>query len=143
MKNMVVLVDANVILDYVITREPYYQDAYKIIDMCYSGQVKGYLAFHSVSVIWYVLRKYMPDSERRLWLKKILQVLQVTGTSHESVLKAVDMADFIDFEDCLQDRCAESVNAQYIITNNVKDFKESVITAITPHDFDKMISSIK
>lgn len=114
MKNMVVLVDANVILDYVITREPYYQDAYKIIDMCYSGQARGYLAFHSV-----------------------------TGTSHESVLKAVDMDDFIDFEDCLQDRCAESVNAQYIITNNVKDFKESVITAITPHDFDKMISSIK
>ena len=107
MKNMVVLVDANVILDYVITREPYYQDAYKIIDMCYSGQVKGYLAFHSVSVIWYVLRKYMPDSERRLWLKKILQVLQVTGTSHES-------------------------------TNNVKDFKESVITAITPSDFHRL-----
>lgn len=31
MKNMVVLVDANVILDYVITREPYYQDAYNEI----------------------------------------------------------------------------------------------------------------
>lgn len=39
MKNMVVLVDANVILDYVTTREPYYHDAYKVIDMCYSGGV--------------------------------------------------------------------------------------------------------
>lgn len=48
------------------------------------------------------------------------------------------MDDFIDFEDCLQDRCAESVNAQYIITNNVKDFKESVITAITPSDFHRL-----
>ncbi len=140
MKNIVVLVDANVILDYVTTREPYYHDAYKIIDMCYSRIVKGYLAFHSVSVIWYVLRKYMPDADRRLWLKKILQALQVTGASHESVLRAVDMDHFADFEDCLQDRCAESVNAQYIITNNIKDFKESVITAITPYDFDRLIN---
>ena len=75
MKNTVVLVDANVILDYVTTREPYYHDAYKIIDMCYSGYIKGYLAFRSVSVIWYVLRKFMPDIERRLWMKKILQAL--------------------------------------------------------------------
>ena len=76
---------------------------------------------------------------RRLWLKKILQALHVTGASHELVLKAVDMDYFMDFEDCLQDRCAESVNAQYIITNNVKDFKESVITAITPRDFERLI----
>lgn len=141
MKNTVVLVDANVILDYVTTREPYYHDAYKVIDMCHSGHVKGYLAFHSVSVIWYVLRKFMPDTERRLWLKRILQVLQVTGASHESVLKAVDMDKFTDFEDCLQDRCAESIGAQYIVTNNVKDFRESVIAAITPHDFIRLIES--
>ena len=126
MKNTVVLVDANVILDYVTTREPYYHDAYKIIDMCYSGYIKGYLAFRSVSVIWYVLRKFMPDIERRLWMKKILQALQVTGASHESVLKAVDMDNFTDFEDCLQDRCAESINAQYIITNNDKSMKRII-----------------
>lgn len=64
----------------------------------------------------------------------------MTGASHESVLKAVDMEDFMDFEDCLQKRCAECVNAQYIITNNAKDFKEYVIMAITPRDFDRLIN---
>ena len=97
MKNIVVLVDANVILDYVTTRDPYYHDAYKIIDMCHSGIVKGYLAFHSISIIWYVLRKYMPDADRRLWLKKILQALHVTGASHELVLKAVGFDDVIRY----------------------------------------------
>lgn len=143
MKDMIVLVDANVILDYVTSREPYYQEAYKVIDMCHSGLVKGYLAFHSVSIIWYVLRKYMNDNDRRLWLKTILQALRITGASHESVIKAVDMDNFADFEDCLQDRCADSVHAQYIITNNVKDFKESAITAITPRDFIRLTESLK
>lgn len=141
MKNITVLVDANVILDYMITREPYYHDAYKVISMCYSGEVNGYLAFHSVSIIWYILRKFVPDIDmRRKWMKKVLQVVHVTGASHEAVLKAIDMDNFRDLEDCLQDRCAESVNAQYIITNNIKDFKESVITAITPYDFCKQMN---
>ena len=140
MKNISILVDANVILDYITTREPYYHDAYKVIDMCYSGKVNGYLAFHSVSIIWYVLRKFVPDLDmRRRWMKKVLQVVHVAGASHEAVLKAIDMDNFRDLEDCLQDRCAESVNAQYIITNNIKDFKESIIMAITPCDFCKLM----
>lgn len=60
---------------------------------------------------------------------------RVAGASHEAVLKAIDMENFKDLEDCLQDRCAESVDAQYIITNNVKDFKESTVRAISAKDF--------
>lgn len=57
----------------------------------------------------------------------------------KEVLKAVEMDEFKDLEDCLQDRCAESVHAQYIVTSNVKDFKESTVLAITPADFCKLM----
>ncbi len=30
---MVVLIDANVVLDYITSREPYYRESYKIIDL--------------------------------------------------------------------------------------------------------------
>ena len=133
---MVILVDANVIIDYVASRELFYRDAYKIMEMCYSKKVEGYMAFHSVSIIWYILRKFIPDgAERRIWMRKILQMVQVTGASHDQVAKAVEMENFRDFEDCLQNKCAETVNAQYIVTNNLKDFNESTIQAITPLDF--------
>ena len=137
---MVVLIDANVILDYIASREPFYQEAYRIMEMCNCRKVKGYIAFHSVSIIWYTLRKFLPDDpERRLWLTKILQIVQVTGADHEEVVKAVKMDDFRDFEDCLQNKCAETVHAQYIVTNNVKDFKRSTITAVTPAEFCQLI----
>ena len=137
---MVVLIDANVILDYITSREPYYRESYEIIDLCYSGKVKGYIAFHSVSIIWYTLRRYIPDkSERRKWMKNILSIIEVTGIGHNDVLRALDMEGFDDFEDCLQDRCAENVNANHIITNNVKDYEESVVQAITPKDYLKEI----
>lgn len=136
MKNMVILIDANVILDYIASREPYYRDAHKVMNMCHSGEIQGYLAFHSVSIIWYTLRKFIPDKmERRNWMRKILQMVRVTGASHEAVLQAIDMENFKDFEDCLQDRCAETINARYIVTSNIKDFKASVVEAITLRDF--------
>lgn len=88
-----------------------------------------------------ILRKMIPDAEdRRNWMRKILEIVQVTSASHEAIVKAVDMDDFKDFEDCLQDRCAEAVSADYIVTRNVKDFTNSVVKAITPAEFCKFFS---
>lgn len=69
-------------------------------------------------------------SERRSWMKKILQVVRVTGASHEAILKAIDMENFKDFEDCLQDQCAETVNVKCIVIKNVLDFTEFPVKAI-------------
>ena len=61
----------------------------------------------------------------------------------EPVVKAIEMRKFKDFEDCLQDRCAKSVDAKYIITRNVADFSNSEVTAILPEDFLKIWESKK
>ena len=59
----------------------------------------------------------------------------MVSVSHEEVVKAIEMDKFEDFEDCLQDRCAEHAAAEYIITRNVKDFANSKIPAVLPEDF--------
>lgn len=43
-------------------------------------------------------------------------------------------ARWADFEDCLVARCAEKIKADYIITRNVKDFRDSAVEAITPEE---------
>lgn len=112
---MVILVDLNVILDFFLTREPFYHASAAVMEMCVKGKVKGYLAFHSISNLWYILRK-VPEDRRRAWLVELCDFLQVIGASHQEVVKAIKMESFKDFEDCLQDRCAKSVDADYIIT---------------------------
>jgi hypothetical protein len=42
-------------------------------------------------------------------------------------------------ENCLQTECAKSVNADYAITRNIKDFSVSSIPAIWPEDFLKIL----
>ena len=135
---MVVLIDTNVIIDFLITREPYFESSSKVMEKCAVRELEGYIAFHSVSNLWYILRK-IPEDKRRKWMLDICGFLEVVGVSHDEVLKAIKMDKFKDFEDCLQDRCAKNVGAKYIITRNIDDFGESEIPAISPDNFLKVI----
>jgi predicted nucleic acid-binding protein len=135
MKNMVILIDTNVILDFLSVREPYFKQSKAVIRLCAEDRVNGYMAFHSLPNVYYILRRNYDDKQRREMLRKICSVLQVTGASHERVCNAVDREDFSDFEDCLQDECAKEVKADYIVTRNVKDFQHAEVQAVTPEEF--------
>ena len=137
---MIVLIDTNVIIDYLATREPYYEASSEIITKCARRELTGYIAFHSVPNLWYILRK-VPEDKRRRWLLDICSFLRVTGISHTEVVNALKMSNFKDFEDCLQDKCAMSVNAEYIITRNPVDFSNSKVQAILPEDFLKILKN--
>ena len=112
---MVVLIDTNIIIDFLAVRKPFYDSAFQVMEKCASGEAEGYIAFHSLPNLWYIFRK-IPEETRRLWLEKICKILKVASASQESVLKAIKMDNCTDFEDWLQDRCAEEVSANYIIT---------------------------
>lgn len=135
---MIILVDTNVIIDFLLTREPFYQASSDIMRKCADGELTGYIAFHSVPNLWYILRK-VPEDKRRDWMADVCSFLQVAGVSHDEVLKAIKMKEFGDFEDCLQDKCAKSIGASYIVTRNVKDFSNADIRAISPEDFLEII----
>lgn len=132
---MVILIDTNVALDFLTVRQPFYHNAKAILQACASDEIQGYIAFHSLPNIFYILRKGYSDEDRRSMLKNLCLVLQVTEASHNRVCDAISRDEFSDFEDCLQDECAQEVSADFIVTRNVDDFKHSRIKAITPEEF--------
>lgn len=50
---------------------------------------------------------------------------------------------FKDYEDAVQSACALRVNADYIITRNIKDFEQSRVSVIKPSEFLKKICNNK
>lgn len=138
---MVVLIDTNIIIDYLTERNGFFESSRNVIEICSSEDVQGYVAFHSISNIWFILRK-KPDNERRKMLKNICTILTVTGASHQDVINAIDTDNFKDFEDCLQDKCAAVVQADYIVTRNTDDFTNSITKIITPSDFCKLFTNL-
>ena len=132
---MRVLIDTNVLVDFLTRRPSYYEDARSIIQACQEKQIDGYMAAHSVPDMFYILRKDYPVSSRRAMLKYLCGLLTVSAIDGEKLMQALNEESFDDFEDCLQVQCAKSFQANYIITRNEKDFTGSPIPCIAPDAF--------
>ena len=132
---MRILIDTNVLADVLLGRDPYYDIAYSILTLCADKKVYGYMAAHSIPNLFYILRKFMTEEERRQALKDICQIVKVEGIDSFKIISALDNMYFADFEDCLQEECAVAVSADYIVTRNAKDFAASRIPVILPDQF--------
>ncbi|MBR4984336.1 MAG: PIN domain-containing protein [Proteobacteria bacterium] len=85
-----VLIDTNVILDFLLHREPFYNDANAIMTLCARRDVYGYVAFHSVSNLFYIMRKYIDEPRRRQLLKNLCNILTIAVANHAEVQKAIE-----------------------------------------------------
>lgn len=101
-----VLVDTNILLDYLLCREPYDQAARNIVVMCKQKKVLGCVAAHSISNMFFILRKTFSIEERRRLLKNLCELFEVEGIDKAKILEALEDENFSDFEDCLQMECA-------------------------------------
>lgn len=136
---MRILVDTNVILDYLLCREPFDSAARKILIACKQNKVEGCIAAHSISNMFFILRKAFSVEERKNILRNVCELFEVEGIDKAKILNALGNDRFSDFEDCLQMECAISFRADYIVTRNCDDFLGSSIPCIEPDEFCKMI----
>lgn len=133
-----ILIDTNVLLDYLLEREPFFEDAKEVILSCIDGKAKGCIASHSISNMFFILRKDYSVKERREVLLNLCKIFDVEGIDKAKLISGLSNDDFSDFEDCLQMECAKSYEADYIVTRNVSDYATSEIKAITPKDYLEM-----
>ena len=132
---MRVLVDTNVVLDYLLEREPYTESARKIVLGCKQKKLTGCIAAHTVSNMFFILRKAYSVEERRTILRDICRLFEVEGIDRSKILQALDNMDFKDFEDCLQMQCARSFRAECIRSRNLEDFANREGRCISPEEF--------
>ncbi len=130
-----ILIDTNVLLDYLLEREPFFEDAKKVILLCAEGNAQGCIAAHSISNMFFILRKDYTAKERREILSNLYTIFEVEGIDKAKLLSGLANEEFSDFEDCLQMECAKSYGAAYIVTRNVSDYSTSDIKAILPSEY--------
>jgi predicted nucleic acid-binding protein len=135
---MVLLLDTNVVLDYLINRPPFTGSAKALMQKC-QEEITGCVAAHSIINIFYILRKQYSFVERKTLLFIVCEILEVVGISKFDILAALIDENFDDVEDFLQAECAQIVGADYIITRNIDDFINSPIPAILPDTFLQML----
>jgi predicted nucleic acid-binding protein len=132
-----VLIDTDVILDFFFDREPFSNDAAKILSPYERNEIKGYVTPVIISNVYYLLRKETKHEKVIEKLKMLLSITDVLIINKQTVLQAMH-SDFNDFEDALQNFSAENnPDVDIIITRNTKDYKNSALSVLTPESYIK------
>jgi len=132
---MKVLIDTNVILDFLLRREPYYVNAAKINILSEKEFICGYISASAVTDIFYVAKRELKNKDTVLALiKNILKTTHIVAVRESSIYEALDL-EWSDFEDSVQYTAGQSISVNYIITRNPKDFASGYIETVTPEEF--------
>ena len=138
---MKVLIDTNVILDWIMVREPNAANAKQIMGQCLFGKVEGYVSAHSVSDIFYILRKDFSVEKRKDLLRLLCGGMCVVPEDKDMILEVLGRDEWKDLEDGLQMQCAKEAGVDYVVTQNLKDFRKSKIEAVSEVHFCEILNN--
>lgn len=128
---MVLLIDANIILDVLLNRPDYVKDSAMIWKLCETEQMKGYVSTLTFANLFYIMRKQLDPEKIEDVFHKLNLIFEFTDFSVSDLTHAADL-NWKDFEDAVHSVIAERIHADYIITRNVRDFSKSRVMAFTP-----------
>jgi len=137
MKN--VFVDTNILIDLLADRAPFSKFAVEIFDLAERKQVQLFTSSHSFATTHYLLKKYIEEKELREILYSLLDFMELISIDI-SIIKKSLISNHKDFEDAIQIYAANSVsNIDFIVTRNLKDFKDAGITVLPPDELIRFL----
>lgn len=131
---MKILLDTNVVIDYLADRTPFADYAEQVLSLCESGEVDGLVTANAITDIYYVVRKVAGREKTLEAIQTLCSILDIADVGKADILNAMDL-DMSDYEDALAAQCAKRVKADYIITRDISDYANSPIPAKDPAAF--------
>lgn len=135
---MNILIDTNIILDVLCNRADFIEDSLKVFRLCEAEQITGYISALSIPNIVYIMRKELDNSRIKEILTTLTAIFTVVELRESDLIQTAEL-EFSDYEDALQAVCASRAKVNYIVTRNIKDFRNSPVPAIKPSElFDRI-----
>ena len=129
---MIAVFDTCIVLDYLLDRSPFAENAETLMLMVADGQMEGLITVNSLMDIHYVLKHTLHNEKKiRDVIEVLLDSFSLVDSAADDAMKALS-SETRDYEDALMIETAAACNADCIITRNVKDFKKSRVAVLSP-----------
>ena len=86
----VVLIDLNIILDVLQKREQFYEPSARLLAAVELGKVRGLVAAHSITTLFYLIRKDQSAAEARATITNLLQFIEIAPLDHSTIEQALN-----------------------------------------------------
>ena len=87
---MKVLVDTNVVMDALLGRDPYFEDSNRVLQICGDKKAEGYLAAHTITNLFYYLRKHYQNEDCRDILLNLFEIFEIEQIDSAKLKTALD-----------------------------------------------------
>ncbi len=132
---MKAIIDTKIALDLMMARKPFADSAEKVFALCCSELADGYFSANSFCDIHYLLHKYLHSEEdTRTAIGFWLDLIGIAEVTEDDCRNALDIG-ISDYEDAVMASIAQRKGLDFIVTRNIKDFKNSPVRAIAPEEF--------
>lgn len=133
-----VFFDTNELLDWSLERAKNYLHAKEAIRKVFYKEIAGYVTSHSLTDFFYITRKDLSKEDRHQFLLLIANNFTILTEPNDTFLSVLSDSNFFDLEDGLQMECAKDPVLDYIITENIADYKNSKVQALTAKEFNSI-----
>jgi len=139
---MKILFDTNVILDVLLDRKPFSNDASYLMSKVERSEITGFLGATTITTIHYLATKVLDNQVAIRHIKSLLSLFEIAPVNRLVLENALN-SKFADFEDAVLHEAACHAGAEHIITRDISGFKRSQLPVYTPSEFVKMMESLK
>jgi len=136
---MRVLFDTNVVLDLLLNRDEFVDDASILISKVDTNEIDGFLCATTITTIHYLLEKSLNATQAAKHIKTLLNMFDIAPVSNETLEKALN-PKFTDYEDSVLHEAALAVDVNSIVTRDYPGFKNATIPAYTPKELVAILS---
>jgi predicted nucleic acid-binding protein len=129
-----VFVDADIILDLLLSRQPFLSPARALFLLIQKKGIEGYTSPLILSNLFYILRKGSSGPQAVSALRRMRLILRVLPMDERTVDLAL-ASSFTDLEDAFQYYAAVDQNLDALITRNKKDYRSSELPVLNAEEF--------
>ncbi len=132
---MKIFLDTNVLLDHALRRDGFFEDAKSVIKLCLATGNDGYIAFHSITNMYYIMNRSMKSSEVESYITALCGWVHLGPASLDSVREGIILAG--DLEDHLQWISARDACCDVLVTRDPRGFvgADESLEILAPGDF--------
>lgn len=128
---MKLFLDANVLLDVLLARQPFVNDSERVLSLCAKKVFHGYCSGLTICNLMYILRKHCTMDVARKCMHDFSTYVEIADVKSTAVASALQSPN-PDFEDVVQAHCAGDCDVDVIVTRDKKGFMDSGIPVCTP-----------
>ena len=130
---MKILLDANVALDVLLERHPFYISGLQVLGLS-KGGIEILISASTITDLYYIMNKSLKNKNiAMVLLKKLLESVKIASVTNDEINRAINL-DWDDFEDAVQYAVGETISVDYLVTRNTSDFSNAILPVVTPDE---------